>query len=122
MEFSLRILFENIIFQSIKKWSFNLDAKIRFFLDTHQILTKYQTCRSFPSGRSYVWVVVLLVVTGGKQSQLLLKPTKVELGLQVRVEFDKNFPLIHQKFLGRIISPLEYQWKLGDPSYIENSK
>ena len=71
--------------------------------------TKYQTCRSFPSGRSYVWVVVL-------------KPTKVELGLQVRVEFDKNFPLIHQKFLGRIISPLEYQWKLGDPSYIENSK
>ena len=28
--------------------------------------------------------------TGGKQSQLLLQPTKVELGLQVRLEFDKN--------------------------------
>ena len=26
----------------------------------------------------------------GKQSQLLLQPTEVELGLQVRVEFDKN--------------------------------
>ena len=26
----------------------------------------------------------------GKQSQLLLKPTEVELGLQVGVEFDKN--------------------------------
>ena len=27
---------------------------------------------------------------GGKQSQLLLQPTKVELGLQVGVEFDNN--------------------------------
>ena len=27
----------------------------------------------------------------GKQSQLLLKPTEVELGLQVGVEFDNNF-------------------------------
>ena len=26
----------------------------------------------------------------GKQSQLLLKPTEVELGLQVGVEFDKS--------------------------------
>ena len=26
----------------------------------------------------------------GKQSQLLLQPTEVELGLQVGVEFDKN--------------------------------
>ena len=26
----------------------------------------------------------------GKQSQLLLKPNEVELGLQVGVEFDKN--------------------------------
>ena len=26
----------------------------------------------------------------GEQSQLLLKPTEVELGLQVGVEFDKN--------------------------------
>ena len=26
----------------------------------------------------------------GKQSQLLLKPTEVELGLQVGVEFDNN--------------------------------
>ena len=41
-----------------------------------------------------MWVVVvvllLVVVTGGKQSQLLLRPTKVELGLQVGVEFDNN--------------------------------
>ena len=29
----------------------------------------------------------------GKQSQLLLQPTKVELGLQVGVEFDKNIKL-----------------------------
>ena len=36
-------------------------------------------------------VVLLVVVTGGKQSQLLLQPTKVELGLQVGVEFDKSF-------------------------------
>ena len=37
-----------------------------------------------------MWVVVVLLVTGGKQSQLLLKPTEVELGLQVGVEFDKK--------------------------------
>ena len=30
----------------------------------------------------------------GKQSQLLLKPTEVELGLQVRVEFDKRIKYI----------------------------
>ena len=36
-----------------------------------------------------MWVVVVLVVvTGGKQSQLSLQPTKVELGLQIGVEFD----------------------------------
>ena len=29
-------------------------------------------------------LLVLLVVTGGKQSQLLLRPTKVGSGLQVR--------------------------------------
>ena len=29
-------------------------------------------------------LIVLLVVTGGKQSQLLLRPTKVGSGLQVR--------------------------------------
>ena len=29
----------------------------------------------------------------GKQSQLLLQPTEVELGLQVGVEFDKNISL-----------------------------
>ena len=38
----------------------------------------------------WVVVVVLVVVTGGKQSQLLLQPTKVELGLQVGVEFDNT--------------------------------
>ena len=39
-----------------------------------------------------MWVVVVLflVVTGGKQSLLLLQPTKVEWGLQVAVEFDIN--------------------------------
>ena len=31
----------------------------------------------------------------GKQSQLLLQPTEVELGLQVEVEFDKNLMLIN---------------------------
>ena len=31
-----------------------------------------------------VLVLVLVVVTGGKQSQLLLRPTKVGSGLQVR--------------------------------------
>ena len=36
-----------------------------------------------------MWVVLVVVlVTGGKQSQLLLQPTKVELGLQVGVGFD----------------------------------
>ena len=35
-----------------------------------------------------VVVLVLVVVTGGKQSQLLLQPTKGELGLQVGVELD----------------------------------
>ena len=38
----------------------------------------------------WVLVVVVLVVTGGKASQLILQPTKVELGLQVGVEFDKS--------------------------------
>ena len=32
----------------------------------------------------------LLSFSPGKQSLLLLQPTKVELGLQVGVEFDKN--------------------------------
>ena len=36
-----------------------------------------------------VVVVVLLLVTRGK-SQLLLKPTKVQLGLQVGVVFDNS--------------------------------
>ena len=31
-----------------------------------------------------VVVLLLLLVTGGKQSQLLIQPTKVGLGLQVR--------------------------------------
>ena len=31
-----------------------------------------------------VLVLVLVLVTGGKQSQLLLRPTKVGSGLQVR--------------------------------------
>ena len=71
-----------------------LQTPIRHPLDTHQILTKYQKCRPFPSDRILVWVVVLLlavlvlVVTGGKQSQHLLQPAKVELGVQVGVEFD----------------------------------
>ena len=45
----------------------------------------------------------------GKQSQLLLKPTKVELGLQVGVEFDKIIIhdgmfniLVHDKMLSII--------------------
>ena len=34
-----------------------------------------------------MWVPLLLP-SMGKQSQLLLKPTKIEFGLQVGVEFD----------------------------------
>ena len=37
-----------------------------------------------------VLVLVFLVVTGGKQSQILQQPTKVELGLQFGVEFDNK--------------------------------
>ena len=37
----------------------------------------------------------------GKQSQLLLKPTKVELGLQVGVEFDKK-KIGQRKLLKRV--------------------
>ena len=33
----------------------------------------------------------------GKQSQLLLKPTEVELGLQVGVEFDNNNNYMNNK-------------------------
>ena len=43
----------------------------------------------------------------GKQSQLLLKPTEVELGLQVGVEFDKNFAW----------NPLDNFWWLMVKSY-----
>ena len=40
---------------------------------------------------SLQWVLILvLVVTGEKQSQLLLQPTEVEVGLQVGVEFDNK--------------------------------
>ena len=40
----------------------------------------------------------------GKQSQLLLKPTEVELGLQVGVEFDKKqvcFEMLFSQFNGK---------------------
>ena len=47
-------------------------------------------------------VVLLLVVTVGKPSQLLLQPTKVELDLQVGVEFDNklrsNIPKLCQTY------------------------
>ena len=46
------------------------------FTDTHKTVTKFQTC---------------LV---GKQSQLLIQPTEVELGLQAGVEFDKNVVIL----------------------------
>ena len=36
----------------------------------------------------------------GKQSQLLLKPTEVELGLQVGVEFDKNNDVVNEALTG----------------------
>ena len=60
-------------------------TSLRHPADTHQIY------RFFPSGKiSVLVVVVLLLVTRGKQSQLPLQPTKVELALQVGVEFDKQ--------------------------------
>ena len=37
------------------------------------------------------YISVILPRDMGKQSQLLLQPTEVELGLQVGVEFDKNW-------------------------------
>ena len=41
-----------------------------------------------------MWVIVVVIplhlVTGEKHSQLLLQPTRVKFGLQVRVEFDKK--------------------------------
>ena len=37
----------------------------------------------------------------GKQSQLLLKPTEVELGLQVGVEFDKKESTIKIELIGK---------------------
>ena len=59
----------------------------RHFLDTlqtHHILTKYRICRFFLSGTIFVFVVA--VVVGAKQSQLVLESTKVELCLQVWVD------------------------------------
>ena len=41
-------------------------------------------------GKVIVVIHVVLFVTRGKQSQLLLQPTKVDLGMQVGVEFDKS--------------------------------
>ena len=46
-----------------------------------------------------VVVVVLLLPSTGKRSQLLLNQTEVELGLQVGVEFDKNLSTIIRKYV-----------------------
>ena len=63
-------------------------------LDTHKTVSKVQTCRVIPSAQSYVRVILPSFLPSsssvGKQSQLLLKPTEVELGLQVGVEFDNK--------------------------------
>ena len=55
----------------------------------------------------------------GKQSQLLLEPTEVQLGLQVGVEFDKITPSLLLKMEQQI---LQYKYQLfwtgemlGDP-------
>ena len=58
---------------------------LRHSPDTCQILTKYQTCRAFPSGGSYVWALVVVgcCCDRGKYSQLLLQPTRVKFGLEV---------------------------------------
>ena len=54
-----------------------------------------------PSSSSFLLLLV------GKQSQLLLKPSEVELGLQVRVEFD-NRVIESQRKLKRVKeSPVE---------------
>ena len=67
--------------------------------DTHQTISNtFQIpTRNFKHVRSVSllktrWGLLLpsFFLPVGKQSQLLLKPTKVELGLQVGVEFDKK--------------------------------
>ena len=46
----------------------------------------------------------------GKQNQFLLKPTEVELGLQVGVEFDKiDAPRVCEKWVNCLI--LDRAWK-----------
>ena len=52
---------------------------------------KYQTCGASPSGRGYVRVisvvvVVVILVTGVKQSQPLIQPTEFEWIYNFRVE------------------------------------
>ena len=54
---------------------------------TLSLHTKFQTSKSFPSWKIYVWVVVIVVivivivvVTGGKQSQLLALALGLGLG------------------------------------------
>ena len=54
-----------------------------------------------------MWVIllssVLLLPAFGKQSQLLLQPTEVEVGLQVGVEFDKIINLLKILYVGLAI-------------------
>ena len=59
-------------------------------------------CSSLPS--------FLLPSSEGKQSQLLRKPTEVELGLQVGVEFNKNDVLKKVLFLVLIDSKQFRMW------------
>ena len=60
----------------------------------------------------------------GKQSQLLLKPTDVELGLQVGVEFDKNSVWLqyNTKALKQLLFLNHYHLNLFDSSEANESR
>ena len=47
---------------------------------------KIHACITLPSGKFWwgLLLVVVVIVTGEKQSQLLLRPSEVQLGVQVR--------------------------------------
>ena len=59
-----------------------------------------------------VLVLVLVVVTGGKQSQLLLQSTKVKLGLQVRsvVRQNVNYAILIWGGLRKINTNIYLTW------------
>ena len=71
----------------------NLTKFMKLFLNTLQTPTRQSPKLSHVGSLLLIEArcgLFLPSCSVGKQSQLLLQPTKVELGLQVGVEFDKN--------------------------------